>query len=561
MAGLDPRLAAEWHPERNGELEPGVVTAKSNRRVWWRCAEGHEWQAVVSDRTSGTRCPYCAGTRPTPDRTLAARYPSLAAQWHPDRNGALTPQTVSGKSNRRVWWHCPSGHEWEAKICNRTRGDGCPYCSGKRPTPERNLAVVHPDLAAQWHPTRNGDVRPNDVNPASATRVWWRCPRGHEWTAKPETRVRGVGCPFCAGKRPSPEYNLAVLHPELAAQWHPTRNGHVRPAMVTPHSGRAVWWQCSQGHEWEAVIDRRVRQQGCPYCSGKRPTAERNLAAVHPELAEQWHPTLNGELTPNQLLPQSNRRVWWRCPQGHAWRAMVSSRATGRGCPSCADRRPKGIPLIDRAPELLDEWDVALNGGAGDQVMAGSELRAWWRCRINPTHLWTTQVRHRVRGNGCPYCAGKRPTPERNLAAVYPDVAAEWHPEENGDQSPTDVLPHSSLRLWWRCPLGHAWQARVADRTQGDGCPYCAGKRPTPQRNLAVLHPHLAAEWHPHRNQGRSPDEVTPGSRLRVYWRCPDGHEWAAKVISRVRGDGCPQCFAQRTKARSRGMPPGEPTN
>ena len=61
-----------------------------------------------------------------------------------------------------------------------------------------DLATVNPTLAAQWHPTLNGDLLPSQVAPRSHKKVWWRCPTcGHEWTAMIANRSRGTGCPQC----------------------------------------------------------------------------------------------------------------------------------------------------------------------------------------------------------------------------------------------------------------------------------------------------------------------------------------------------------------------------
>ena len=63
--------------------------------------------------------------------SLIAINPKLARQWHPTKNGSLTPNDVMPYSHRKVWWLCEKGHEWEAKIDNRSNGKGCPYCSNK----------------------------------------------------------------------------------------------------------------------------------------------------------------------------------------------------------------------------------------------------------------------------------------------------------------------------------------------------------------------------------------------------------------------------------------------
>lgn len=278
------------------------------------------------------------------ERSLGAMHPATAANWHPTRNGAVTPFDVSPGSDRRVWWQCPTGHEWDGRVGSRVRRSTCPFCSGRRVTPETSLATLHPQVAAEWHPTRNGDRRAVDVRPGSGKPVWWRCTTcGHEWVTSPNNRANNnSGCPECARafwtRSNAP---LSVTHPDIAAQWHPTRNDGLTAADVTYGSSRRVWWQCDTGHEWQVAVEQRTRSRSkCPDCAGRRPSAERNLATVAPGLAVQWHPTLNGPRSPRDVLPSTPTPVWWQCDQGHEWRASPHSRRYGieAGCPHCSRR-------------------------------------------------------------------------------------------------------------------------------------------------------------------------------------------------------------------------------
>ena len=90
-------------------------------------------------------------------RSLASEYTDIAKEWHPTRNGAITPEMVAPKSGKKAWWLGSCGHEWEAVISSRTRGVGCPYCSNYRALAGFNdLATTDSELSAQWHPTKNG---------------------------------------------------------------------------------------------------------------------------------------------------------------------------------------------------------------------------------------------------------------------------------------------------------------------------------------------------------------------------------------------------------------------
>lgn len=110
-----------------------------------------------------------------------------------------------------------------------------------------SFAEKHPELSAEWHPTRNGALRAVDVSPGSGKRVWWQCAKSsaHEWDAVIAKRRAGSGCPYCAGKKIAPDTSLRAKHPELAAQWHGTKNGRLTADDVTAGSMRRVWYEAT----------------------------------------------------------------------------------------------------------------------------------------------------------------------------------------------------------------------------------------------------------------------------------------------------------------------------
>lgn len=126
----------------------------------------------------------------------------------------------------------------------------------------------------------------------------------------------------------------------LLLEWHPKKNGTLQPEQVTPGSEKKVWWQCKEGHEWQAAVENRVlKGNGCPYCAGKRAWPGYNdLKTLYPKLAGQWHPTLNQGVSPIEVRPGSGKKIWWVCPDGHVWQARIFSRTSKNrsGCPVCA---------------------------------------------------------------------------------------------------------------------------------------------------------------------------------------------------------------------------------
>ena len=345
LATENPQLASEWHPTKNGDLTPEMVTAHNGKIVWWQCSKGHEWKTAIYIRNSGNDCPYCAKEKARKTRekgSLAVEAPELAAEWHPTKNGELTPDKVTVSSAKRVWWLGKCGHEWQTVVSCRYKGSKCPYCAGNRILKGFNdLATKYPELAAEWHPTKNGELTPDMVMPGIRRKVWWQCSKGHAWQASLYNRTNHAGCPYCFGRYAiKGENDLATIKPELAAEWHPTKNGDLTPDMFRVNSSKKVWWKCSNGHEWQAMITSRYNGSGCPRCAGHRVFKGINdLATTHPTLAKEWHPTKNGNLTPDKLSVKSNKSVWWKCPEGHEFRMTIYNRGKRPDCPYCSGRR------------------------------------------------------------------------------------------------------------------------------------------------------------------------------------------------------------------------------
>jgi len=285
---------------------------------------------------------------PPPEYSLKNEYPDVSAQWDYQKNSPLKPENFSSGSSKKVWWKCPNGedHEWRTTIHQRTGGDktGCPFCSNRRVSQTNNLLLNNPELASEWHPTKNGHLTADKVTVVSGKRVWWKCPNGedHEWVSSVGDRYKG-SCPFCTGKRASRDYNLKVLNPKVSEQWHPTKNGELKPENVSPNSSKRVWWQCpeSEDHQWESSVASRNNGVGCPFCSGRYASSTNNLLLTHPELAKEWHPTKNGDLTPKDITQGSVKQVWWLCSKSddHEWESTVNNRTNGTGCPICVGRK------------------------------------------------------------------------------------------------------------------------------------------------------------------------------------------------------------------------------
>lgn len=345
---LYPEISAEWHPSKNGDAKPSQFLPKSNKKSWWLCKAGHEWTDRIDRRVEGKQCPYCTHKRPSETYNFKMMYPILAANWDREKNDG-GPENFLPQSHYKAQWKCPKGHSWEATISHVVRSFelnplrvGCPYCSGKEVCDDNCIPVVAPELYKDWNNAKNVGLSAYQFTLHSNQSVWWVCHVcGHEWKARINNRANGTGCPACKHSIVTDFNRLSIHDKEISSEWNYSRNGDVTPDMVAVGSNISYWWVCPDGHEWKtSVSNRTYLGHGCPYCKRRKPVrGKEDLATKNPELSRQWHPTKNGELTPEMVFPTSNIKVWWLCEKGHSWKAIIYFRNRGSGCPICNGRK------------------------------------------------------------------------------------------------------------------------------------------------------------------------------------------------------------------------------
>jgi hypothetical protein len=392
----------------------------------------------------------------------------------------LDPTKVHAGVSKKMSWRCSEGHIFAASPSNRVRGNtGCPICSGNQVlTGFNDLVTTHPELAKQadgWDPKL--------VSRGAILKRSWKCKQGHIWNASPNARTRkdgGSNCPYCSNQKLLVGYNdLATTNPDLAKQAH-----NWDPSSVIGGISKKMEWRCEYDHVWIATVNSRDRMKlGCPYCSNKIVKPGFNdLASMFPVIATEadgWDPTL--------VLSGSGQKKSWICLNGHRWITKVAYRSVrGWGCPYCSNQRLL-LGFNDFAtthPKIAAEavgWDTT-------GVTAGSMEKRKWRCPLG--HEYFSLVRDRAqRDTGCTTCAGKNVVIGFNdLASTHPHLASQavgW--------DATEVSAGSNKKLMWKCELGHEWNATVANRNTGRGCPTCAktGFDPNKEAFLYFLsHPH-----------------------------------------------------------------------
>ena len=394
---------------------------------------------------------------------------------------------------------CPTHGEWHQDRHRHLSGIGCHKCikiqnamQMSKPKKGDSLGDKFPHLVGLWDNQRNGEVTIFDVYPSSTKKFYWKCSTKecHIHDSPPADKIRSKSsCPICS------KYSdricqcgcnsLEKMYPHLAREWHPDNNK--KPSDFRPGSNTKVKWVCENGHQWEAIIaSRTLASHDCIYCTNQAVSIDNNLETIFPEIASQWHPTRNEDLTPRDIVAKSSRKVWWKCNQGddHEWEISPNRRTPPKetGCPFCAGRMISSTNRLDLVrTDVSADWNYDRNKKSPSEYHIGSNDSVWWKC-VSCNHEWNTTISNRTdKNSGCRSCLGMVVHSEggNSAADLSPLIAKEWHPEKN-DKSPFDYRPSAAIHMYWTCSkCSHVWKAALNHRLDGDGkaksgCPSCA---------------------------------------------------------------------------------------
>ena len=411
---LFPEIAKKWNYELNIE-KPNEIFSHSNKKVWWICDKDkrHIFQAKVSHITEGRIiCPYCGNQKIMVGvNDLATTNPEILEEWNYEKN-KITPHQITYGTNKKVWWKCKKGHEWQATIASRAgyQKTECPYCKkelrvsvrekalsyylsrhfkieeNKRFSwlnkmeidiyiPELNLGIEYD--GCQWHRNTERDLKKDLLcadNNLKLIRIREEgCPK-YETTSdliyvkinsKPILQLKEIikktfdfiNNNFDTSLDSSPDiendYNeilnntltmskeRSIANHPLINEWDYDRN-KVNPEYISLGSDKKFWWKCNKGHEWEATVSSRTGLKcGCPYCAGQKVlSGENDLESLFPIIAKEWNYDKNGDIKPNQIRPHTNIKFWWKCETcGYEWQTQPSHRIRGSKCPKCSRQK------------------------------------------------------------------------------------------------------------------------------------------------------------------------------------------------------------------------------
>ncbi len=572
---LYSELIIDWDYEQNKKL-PEEYLPSSNIKVHWKCHVcGYKWETQIACRAiRNYGCPSCSGRVVTIGKNdLPSRYPDIAKEWNYELNGNAKPEDYSYASQKKIWWTCPVKHNYEQSINKRTlRGFKCPICSGHKTISGVNdFATIYPEIAKEWHPTKNGSITPDTLSSKNGYRAWWKCKYGHEWQQTLHVRSTGTGCPYCKNRYSTSFAEQAIffyikkLCPDAQNRYKDLFDNNMEFDVYIPSRKTAIEFDGAYWHDTEDVHEKeKYKYEICQQ-------HEIRLIRVKEETKNDWRDvadityiikkkdmwSLQGVIQEilNDLDPESNK--WTRKNPLKFYSSVVANVENDR---AEILRYLKEIPnsIILLRPDLVDEWNYDKNDGLTPELFGiNSNEKVWWRCK-KCSHEWKTSIIQRAgkRRSGCPDCSklqkGNTFTKNRikergSLAENCPELLKQWDYSKNTIK-PTEITSKYNKKVWWKCTIcNYSWETSPNNRSKGSGCPCCSGRVARIGINdLKTVNPCLVEEWDYTKNK-KKPEEYMPNSHYKVWWICRNcGHEWEAAIGSRNKGHGCPKCSKKK---------------
>lgn len=482
-----PDLMKEWDYEIN-TIDPSTVAVKSNKIASWICLRGHRYNKVIYNRAAGEGCPVCTKALRTsfPEQCfffyIKKAYPDAINSYREIFNNGMEldiyiPSIKTGIEYDGIFWHGKTGLSREEKKYQICKENGIRLFRIK----EDAFSGFFDNADKIWYiPKKCSDALLDFHITDMLKHLTFFDPNF------PDVNVARDKAKILEFKTLKLTESLLFTYPEIASEWHPSKNGKLTPDLFPPGSADVMWWYCSKcGNEWQSSIVNRTKGHGCNICAiDRRKITKRNtILARSGSIDKEWC-LLDWDYEINEFGPEhytngSGEVVSWRCHKcGHKWKASICDRTrdTRNGCPLCSGKViVSGVnDLSTLMPELMQEWDYGKNLEIDPtEVGRGSNLYAFWSCS-KCGYKWEAQIYNRTNGKGCPCCANRVVVPGINdLATTTPELALEWHPVLNF-LKPTEVTKGQAKEVYWICSkCGNVWKDTINHRSNGRGCKKC----------------------------------------------------------------------------------------
>lgn len=480
-----PSLKSEWDYKKN-TIDPLEVTSGSGKKVFWICPNNHSYEMRISHRTGGHGCPFCNGQKTVSGvDDLVTLNPDFLKEWDYEKNVGIDPKNYKLHSNKSVWWICELGHSWKTTIAHRAEGTRCPHCFNEYGTSFAEQAILY---FLQQH-----------------------------FECKNRLRIFGKEIDiFIPVLKTGFEYDGIAFHSgaksankEASKNNFLKENGvklfRIKEAKINffDEDSNVIYCMPDRKYEYLNFILQQLqnilgitfkekfdleKHSSIIYKNYLSEIKKNNIAQKFPKIIKEWDYEKNKNLKPEYFLPDSNKKVWWKCSKcGSSYFADISHRTNGTGCPYCSAKKVNNTnSFSSRFPELLKFWDYSKNTINPDDIYFSSRKKVWWICeKCGKSYQTAICQRIKAKTNFCFECfhnfIGLK---NRNIAikrsgSVFDNevLMLDWDYDKN-TISPKNIPQTSSEYAYWKCnKCGFEWKAKIINRKHGTGCPRCGREK------------------------------------------------------------------------------------
>lgn len=310
----------------------------SMEKLLWECEKKHQWTASYNSIQQGYWCLRCSNDSIEDCQNYAKQ-----------KQGRCL--SVIYKPKEKLVWQCKKGHQWEAKWnWIKNQKSWCVECLGlKKKTIE--------DCQALASKKQGKCLSVNIKN--NKHFLLWECKEGHRWNAKYNVIQRGHWCPACAKCK-----KHTIEDCQKSAQ---EKNGKCLSDIYV-NARTKMKWECSKGHQWDAVYSSVCIGQWCLKCKclNSRLTLEECQ-----KLASQKNGLCLSEVYENMKM-----KLLWMCELGHKWKANLHQIKVGNAwCPYCSYGKSQK-ELYQIIKNIFKDYELEYNFRGFD----------WLKKRIKKSH-------------------------------------------------------------------------------------------------------------------------------------------------------------------------------
>ena len=562
-----------WDYERNAGIDPATVASKSGKKFWWICCDcGQPHQRTATNEQKSTLCQEC-GHKKGSASSYAARVrrshsiaddPIVGKLWDYEKN-TEDPTKLAYRCNRKFWWICPEcGESFQRTASHMSDGQLCCKCTDKQRVKtyhdnymQTAVSIADDPIQSKyWDYDRNAED-PHDIPFRSNGYYYWICPEcGKSYKRNASYQyVSSHLCNDCADKERQKNRNLTIVSkgsvadmPNLMAMWASDLNEE-DPHNVSAYTKKMYWWRCPECGKVEySSPDKKHEYSHCGDCGNKMIGITRRKNEVsrkgsfgdqHPHLAKEWHPTMNGDVTPYDITSGCGECFYWKCKYGHVFRTSPQERVNRHaGCPTCKMSLRTSFTEQAIAFYLSKTMEVKQHhkeGGFNFDIFIPSLKSVieydgmFWHAKEETAK----RDKHKDK-----YCNKKKwriirvkeadkinKVEGNRIYAQRRNTDYVWLMGEVCKQ--LGILPPADIDIDRDTP-------EIYSRVNPVEKP----------GSLQEKKPELLKYWNYEANDPVKPDMVAPFSHLAFSWHCPDcGHEWTQRLIEiSSRKTPCPKC-------------------